>query len=562
MRANRCLTPLCIVAAGLLVAIGLAQAPIKPSDLVAHWAFFGDLRDHSGNNLHGAGRDVVLTASGPFGSARSAVRFNGRTSTIEVPDARSLRLGTAEFTLALWLHVSDVPTEPIGDLVCKYDRRRRAGFNLSATSRSGVTHSQANLRHLHFGIDDGRIDPQWFDCGRPGNAILIHSLAVHDGALFAGTCEAGKGEVGHVYRFRDRGRWEDCRCPIDCNSISALAVFVGKLYAGSAKYRLAGSSLPESPNANPGGQVFRYDGEQRWVDCGKLPDTDAVGSLVGYGSALYASSLYKPPGLFRYDGKGHWTPCKTPNGRRVESLCVFSSELFAASYDDGHVFRFDGKEWHDCGQVGGPENTQTYGFAVHGGKLYVGTWRSGRVFRYDGDNRWADLGRLGNELEVMGLAVHNGKLYGGTLPSADVYRYDGGTTWTNTGSVDRTPDVKYRRAWTMAEYRGKLHCGTLPAGRVQSLEVGWNVTFDHSLPPGWHHIAAVRDRNKLRLFLDGRQVAESDERTGLPIDVNSDAPLQIGLGGHGHLHGELSDVRIYKRALSEGEIREHGRKER
>ena len=44
----------------------------------------------------------------------------------------------------------------------------------------------------------------------------------------------------------------------------------------------------------------------------------------------------------------------------------------------------------------------------------------------------------------------DGKFYAGTLPLAQVYRFDGGTKWTCTGQLDRTPDVKYRRAWSMA----------------------------------------------------------------------------------------------------------------
>ena len=166
----------------------------------------------------------------------------------------------------------------------------------------------------------------------------------------------------------------------------------GKLYAASSKYRFAGSALPESENANRGGGVYRYEGEKRWTEVGRLPDTEAVGGLVVYKGRLYASSLYKPAGFFRYESDGKWTALAVPDGKRVESLGVFNGHLWATSYDGGRVYRYDGKEWKDFGQLG--DNTQTYSFAVHRGRLCVGTWPSGKVFRLN-DDRWDDLGRLG-----------------------------------------------------------------------------------------------------------------------------------------------------------------------
>jgi hypothetical protein len=85
---------------------------------------------------------------------------------------------------------------------------------------------------------------------------------------------------------------------------------------------------------------------------------------------------------------------------------------------------------------------------------------------------WRSIGRLGNELESMPLLFYNGKLFGGTLPLAEVYRFDGDESWTNVGRLDHTPDVKYRRAWSMAVFQGRLFCGTLPSGHVHSVEAG------------------------------------------------------------------------------------------
>ena len=166
---------------------------------------------------------------------------------------------------------------------------------------------------------------------------------------------------------------------------------------------------------------------------------------------------------------------------------------------------------------------------------------------------------LGEELEVMGMAVHNGKLYAGTLPLAEVYRFDqhpGGTfaKWTHVGDLDQTPDVKYRRAWTMAEFQGRLFCGTLPSGRVLSIEAGKNVTYDHELAPGWHHIAATKQGSRLKLYIDGKPVANSASFDPADYDLSSNQPLIIGFGPTDYFNGRLRDLRIYARALTSEDV--------
>lgn len=174
------------------------------------------------------------------------------------------------------------------------------------------------------------------------------------------------------------------------------------------------------------------------------------------------------------------------------------------------------------------------------------------MFRYLGPNQWEDTGRLGDELEVMGLSHFNGKLYGGTLPLAQVYRLDDGG-WTLTGRLDFS-DVKYRRAWSMAVFQGRLYCGTLPAGHVHALDAGAAVSYDSELAPGWRHVAAMRAGNRLKLFVDGKRVAESPPFEAARFNLTANAPLKIGFGEHDYFHGRLRDVRLYGRALSETEI--------
>ena len=446
-----------------------------------------------------------------------------------------------------------------GELVSKYDPAARRGFHLGIITRQGVTHSQANIRQLTFGIDDGSAPTAWVDRGRLGNAIYVHALAVHDGQLFAGTCEPGKGEAGHVYRWDREKTWIDCGSPSPCNAVISLAAYRNKLYAGVGKYRVGGSALPESENMNIGGKIYRYDGDNHWAEVGTLPGAEAVGGLLVANDRLYASSLYRPAGFFRMESEGTWTSLPLPDGdKRVESMTVFDEQIFATSYDNGHVYRFDQSKWTDTGVVG--DNTQTYGFAIYAGhstegKLYVSTWPSGRVFRYDGDQHWADAGRLGEELEVMGMASYNGQLYAGTLPMAGVYRYDGGTNWSSTGRLDPTPDVKYRRAWSMAVFQGMLFCGTLPAGHVYSMQAGKCVTYDHPLSEEEHAIAAVRQGGELRLYVDGKEVARTISSDKSARDVTSDTPLLIGKGPTGTGNASITNMKIHPHALSEEEIR-------
>jgi Concanavalin A-like lectin/glucanases superfamily len=535
---------------GSLSAGVLAQQP----GLWARWPLAGSAEDDSGNGRHAVNHGVTLDARDPENAKRLAATFNGRDGFLEIPAGKAPQLGTGDFSIALRVNIDPVNDDLPGDLVTCYDAARRRGFNLGITSNAGVTTNQANFRNLHFGIDNDRIETQWTDHGRPGEALLIFALTVFKGSLYAGTCEPRAGQAGHVYRLDQEGRWIDLGSPHPCNSVSALAVHAGELYAGVSKYRVAGSSLPESENTHLGGKIYRYDGGQRWIDCGQLPATEAIGGLVVYRGKLYASSLYRPAGFFRYEGDQQWTALDVPDGKRVEAMAVYNGQLFATSYDLAHVYRYDGTSWTDCGQLGDEKNTQTYSFAVHWGKLYVGTWATGKVFRYEEDNRWTDVGRLGEELEVMGMAVHNGQLFAGTLPLAEVHRFDGKGAWLRVGRLDLTPDVKYRRAWTMAEARGRLFCGTLPEGRVKSLQAGRSVTFDDELPKGWRHIAAVRGGDRLRLYVDGREAAVSTPLRAEDFDLNGEAPLLIGFGPHDYLRGSLRDVSLHTRALSAAEI--------
>jgi len=537
-----------IVAASQAVA---AEPVALERGLVAHWPLDQDGRDASGRQRHAVPHGVEFGIDPKQGNDRRAAQFSGRESYLEVPAAIAPKFGRGDFSLSIRIRSPRSSEGPAGDLLSRYDAGRRRGFHLSLKSDTGVTFNQASHRHLQFGIDDDR-SSEWIDCGRPGNAVLAFALASYDGAHYAGTCEPGPNESGRVYRYGGGDRWIDCGAPDRSNAVTALAVHDGRLYAGVGKYRLGGSALVESQNPNLGGKVYRYEGERRWTDCGRLSEAEAVGGLIEFRGRLYASSLYKPAGFFRYEHGTMWKDCGVPDAKRVEAMCAFDGHLYASSYDAGRVFRFDGEKWTDCGRLG--DNTQTYSFAVYGRRLLVGTWPSGKVYRFEDVDRWTDVGRLGSELEVMGMLVHNGRLLAGTLPSAEVYAYDGEARWDRLKQLDSTPDVKYRRAWTMAEHQGRLFCSTLPSGRIFAFEAGKTAAYEREFPDGRHHIAAIKRGGVLTLHVDGHEVAKSTTFAPGDFDLDIDGPLLIGRGMIDDFRGTMSDVRLYDRALTAAEI--------
>ena len=521
--------------------------------LVGHWKLAGDCRDSSPRGNHAVNHGVELT--GPDGA-----RFDGVDDYIEVPRSESLRLGSGDFSIAVWVYTESELDDVLGDLVSKYDPETRTGLNFGIMSYAGVTSAQSNRRNLFFGIDAGRIDPEWTDCGRPGNNFYVKALAVYDGGLYAATWEPGEGESGHVYRFEAPNRWIDCGSPDVSNAVTALAVYQDKLYAGVEYYSGGGSALPLSPNTHPGGKVYRYEGGTEWTDCGKLGDVKSVSGLAEFRGRLYAGTgtsggwrdMPRTRGMYRYEGGTKWISCGCP-GLRVVHLGVHNGNLYGLSYDQGGFFQYEGEtNWKRLGPV--PDSTQVYSFAVFEGKIHVGTWPTGSVFRYDGPQAWTHCGRLGEEKEVMGMAVYNGKLYAGTLPLGAVYRYDGEGRWTSTGRLDQTPDVTYRRVWSMAVYGGKLFAGTLPSGHVWSLEAGKCVTDDRALAPGRRHVAAVKSGGLLKLYVDGRCVATSSGFNPNDYDLTNDRPWRIGLGQHDHFRGKMRDLRIYDRALEDQDV--------
>jgi hypothetical protein len=126
--------------------------------------------------------------------------------------------------------------------------------------------------------------------------------------------------------------------------------------------------------------------------------------------------------------------------------------------------------------------------------------------------------------------------------------------WKKLARLDHTPDVTYRRAWTMAEHDGQVFCSTLPSGKVFAFNSGQQTTWGHTLSSAWHHITAVKSAHRLTLYVDGEMVSQTPAYDGTSYQLNTDIPLRIGTGMNGALNGRLSDVRVYRRTLNALEI--------
>jgi Concanavalin A-like lectin/glucanases superfamily len=532
--------------------------------LFAQWPFSSDTQP-TGVALGVRNHGVQVAGPGP-GPGMGAAVFDGRGAYLEVADHPALQWGAREFTVAAWIHTRAEDGDVVGDLIAKFDLETRTGVHLGILTSTGVTSTaQPNYRNVQFGIDDGRQPLRWDDCGRPGQAVLIAALRVAGSRLYAGTLETGTGERGRLWRYEGDRRWVDLGNPVGCNVVHAVAEFEGALYCGMGRFMGEGSALGELPNRTPGGQVYRVTPDGDWTCCGHPGAEDAtpedvttVGyasgkaddafALTVYGGRLYCVSNHRR-GAFVYEGDARWR--YVGPDERILSLTIHRGALYAL-INGGSVYRYEdgGSEWVYCGVPAGA--TQTYGAVTSEGRLYVGTWPEGEVHRYEGGETWTCLGRVGYEREIMGMALYNGKVYVGSLPMANVWRMDG-ERFTFLDTLD-TAAAPLRRVWAMAVYQGKLFAGTLPSGRVHSLEAGKMATWDRTFPAGWHHVAAVRDESRLRLFVDGAPVAASTAFDPGTYDLRNARPLTIGFGVNDYFAGRMSDLRLYNRGLDPAEV--------
>jgi hypothetical protein len=92
-------------------------------------------------------------------------------------------------------------------------------------------------------------------------------------------------------------------------------------------------------------------------------------------------------------------------------------------------------------------------------------------------------------------------------------------------------------------------------GKVFCLEAGRCASYGGDVGSGWKHVTAVRRQSRLEVYLDGRLSATSSAFDPGDFDLTIDRPLRIGFGQTDFFHGRMRDVRLYKGALTDSEIR-------
>lgn len=396
-------------------------------------------------------RDVVGTSHGKaehvkFG-AKGAI-FDGRESRIQVPDGPLLKPGQKDLTISLRLRCALPMSTTLGDLVSKFDPDTRRGINLHVAGSSPAYSAMSDTRHVHFGIDDGYVS-EWSDHGKPWPSnSLISNLVAFDGNLYCGIADADRPEDrAHVFRLEGENRWVDCgRLGDDANhhSVMSLLVHDGHLYAGTGiwDWVQALGELKGAPAPAPT-RVFRYEGGKTWRDLGQVGKGSRVLCLASFNGELYAGVDRIGGGkAFKFDGKS-WTDCGAPDGKNFECLLPWAGTLYASTH--GNIYAYGGGQtWKSLGTAPHQIN-QIHSMQVFDGKMLLGTWPQGYVLRQKGDD-WERIGRLGlpegSRLcnEVMDLVVYNGKLYAGLIPKAEVYRYEKDNDWTLLASLAKRPD--------------------------------------------------------------------------------------------------------------------------
>lgn len=559
-----------LVGGPLLIRIATAAAPQEA--LLGYWPLQGDAQDHSGNGLHGREQ----------GAARQGRHFDGRSSYIEILHGPKLDLGRSNFTIAAWIKADDAATDITGDVIGKWDPETRKGFTLCVKGSSGGYNSHGSERNVHFGIDDADLG-EWQDCGRPNptSNYVSNSLTVFDGGLYAATTDAAAPEDWcHVYRYAGGDQWLSCGRVGDrkTQGVGPLVVHNGQLYAATWSYDWTRVNKLDLDTC----RVYRYAGEQKWVDCGQPGECRRLFGMASFGGRLYVNG--DDLRVWVSEGDGQWTPSREfrslvhPMAVHDGKLCVGEFGIWGPGKDEFRpavVSTFDGSTWSaGAAMVPGDRENQVHALHVYQGKLHATTWPNALVRALEPNGEWVPCGRLGESTESNAMCVYNGMLYAGTIPRGEVYRFDGGTEWTRVGrfcpkelaeASDPSLHDRWGRVTSLTPYGGRLFAsvGSYTSsiqdgaadqrGRVYSLRAGHCVSYDRDLGGAWRHLTAVRKGNRLALYLDGKLVSESDADSA-GYDLSNTAPLRIGFGPTDFFSGSIAEVRLWKAALEEKEI--------
>jgi len=447
----------------LQIMSALTWAQPQPR-LIAHWKLDGNCADSAGSN-DGINKNVTFVED-VDGRKNGAAFFSGHDCFIEVPDSETFKFAANTFSISLWVKVKDTAAV-FGDLIQKYDPVARRGLNVYIAGSSPGYDSTSDVRNVHFGIDNGIVS-DWSDCGKPSPTVpLITTMVVYKNNLYAGIAAAEPpDQAGRVFRYTGDKKWIDCgRLGNDdlTPSIQSMIVHQGMLYAATGTWDWQKGS---KGMFGPVG-VYRYEGGKNWQCCGHVGQGSRLLSLASYNGKLYVTDDRDK--IFCYEDN-KWVCCGVPKDeRQVNALGVFNGHLYGGT--QGSIYRYDGDSRWICVGKQPFGITQVHKIQVHQGNMYIGTWPWGQVLRYQGPDNWIDCGSIGigrdyGTDEVMELITYNGKLYGGVIPQAEVYRYEGAQNWTLMKRLVTRADWT-RENWRKVMYaRSRVPCMTIYQGKL------------------------------------------------------------------------------------------------
>ncbi len=589
----------------LTLAVSNSNAQEKDESLVGFWKLQGDCADYSGHENHGINHGVRLEDG----------TFDGISSFIEVPNRPSLQMGDGDFTINAWIYTDKIVNSVVGDVLSKYDPDIRRGINLSINASRGGYNDFGSARYVYFGIDNAKLS-EIQDCGKPGmgSDYISNSIVVYDGHLYAAPAHAkDEADRCHVYRYEGGDQWADMGRvePVgqsNATGVFAMVVHDGALYVSTSTYDWTRAKDP-SYHYDPG-RVYRFDSPGKWIDCGEPDKNEIWNGMASYNGHLIIGGGRANYGVYqlKQDAGKEWETLRIFGDLSVPTDVALKSpnpdKCFPHAFTQYHgrlyvaypfVYSYGDKQWQFDGNAVMSDLSkgalQIHSLTTYQGSLLAGSWPEGRVTKFLGNKQWESIGNVGEDAtEVLNLLVYNGKLYAGSLPRAELSRYEGAKKWTSlrrfhekegwtpippkapngANPANRTREVlnEWGRLTSTVVYDGKLYMstgnnttspedtqfGSENLGKIFSVEAGKNVSYDSDLGAGWKQLTAIRRGGKLELYIDGKQEKISSEFQAGDYNLDHDKPLRIGFGEMDYFSGKISQVRLYKRALSGAEI--------
>jgi len=217
-------------------------------------------------------------------------------------------------------------------------------------------------------------------------------------------------------------------------------------------------------------------------------------------------------------------------------LCLASATRLAAANDPGLVLHYTFEQAED-GRVVDQSGLANHG-RIHGARP-VHTER-GAALRFDGEDDFVDCGRDGS-LQIEGDMSLEFVLRARPENASGRNRLLFGDA--SSLGVKRNYNLRVDQGRLLFEWAD---------GRINANH-GSPAPF---LDGRWRHVAyVIESPNAHYLYVDGEPVTVS--RRVRPISLTGGGPRQLGGWFAGAFKGEMAEVRVYRRALSESEVAAH-----